>query len=110
MTIAELIDALEKASGPNFALEQEIMALLEPERGQNKMLPANYTASLDAAVALCGRVLPGAELEMTNLYNVARVTIHHEDGQFYGSDACNRLPIALCIAILKAKQALEVQG
>lgn len=61
-----------------------------------------YTTSLDAATELAERVLPGVELELTNLYNVARATLHHETGQFYGSSESNSLPVAICLAVLSA--------
>lgn len=62
-----------------------------------------FTASIDAAFSL----LPGEEIELTNLYGVARATVHNgsDYGPFYGSHVCNSLPIALCIAALKAIQA-----
>lgn len=66
-----------------------------------------YSASIDSAVALAERVLPGVELEITNLYNVARVTLHHETGPFYGSSEINSIPIAICLSVLRALSAQE---
>ncbi|CAN7519890.1 hypothetical protein [Brucella pseudogrignonensis] len=65
-----------------------------------------YTASVDAALALAERLFPGTEYEFTNLYNIVRVTIEMNGkyGGFHGEHV-NSLPIALCIAILRAKEA-----
>ena len=63
-----------------------------------------YTVSIDAAMSLARHVLPGCEHEFTDLYGVARSTLHHEDGQFYGTSEINSLPIAICLATLRALQ------
>ncbi len=65
-----------------------------------------YTASVDAVIALMVRLFPGTEYEFTNLYNIVRVTIemNGEYGGFQGEHV-NSLPIALCIALLRAKEA-----
>lgn len=71
--------------------------------------PEHYTASVDAAIALAERVFPGTEYEFTNLYNIVRVTIemNGEYGGFHG-EHINSLPIAICIALLRAKEANHV--
>jgi len=66
-----------------------------------------FTASIDAAIALVERTLPWCEVDMTNLYGVARVTLHHEDSPFYGSDECNNFPIAILLALFQALEAQE---
>lgn len=67
------------------------------------------TASVDAAIALAERVFPGTEYEFTNLYNIVRVTIelNGEFGGFHGEHV-NSLPIAICIALLRAKDASKL--
>ena len=75
----------------------------------NSLRIPELTGSVDAAIALAERVLPGCELEVTNLYSVARATLYHESGQFYGSSEINSLPIAICIAAVKAR-ALQSKG
>jgi hypothetical protein len=66
MTIAELIERLETAR-PNRGLDADIAIhfdIIAPREWwsinyfNSDMIPC-YTASIDAAVALCGRVLPG---------------------------------------------------
>ena len=65
-----------------------------------------YTASVDAAIALAERLFPGTEYEVTKLYNIVRGTIemNGEYGGFHGEHV-NSLPIAICIALLRAKEA-----
>jgi hypothetical protein len=71
-----------------------------------------YTASLDAAMTLIPDDMRD-EIEITTLYQVARVTInmnHGPDGSpFYGSNKCNSIPLALCAAALRARSHLEKQ-
>ena len=77
--LAELIERLEKAEGPNYRLEIDIFKLFNPEYAEyvegrgglvhvndgedqrvlSNVRAPNFTASLDAAVALAERVLPG---------------------------------------------------
>lgn len=125
MSIAELIKIVEGLTGPDREVDALITCALDdrPEwlktdkralvvtsatgyvaAGRNGPgFPAkNYTASIDAAIALAERAIPGVELELTNLYNVARATLHHETGQFYGASESNSLPVAICLAVLSA--------
>lgn len=123
--LSSLIERLAKATGPNYSLEIDIFKFFNPDyrdyvegrgglvhkndgedqRVLSNVRPPNVTASIDAAVALAVRVLPGVELELTNLYGVARVTLHHEMGPFYGSSAINSLPMALVLATLSYLQS-----
>ncbi|HYD87155.1 MAG TPA: hypothetical protein VEA80_06760 [Vitreimonas sp.] len=67
-----LRDALDGIAAPNFAVEQQIERVLEPERDAqrlawdrlNKGAPPtpNYTSSLDAALALRDTLLPDREV------------------------------------------------
>ncbi len=50
MTLLELAERCEAATGPNFQLEQDIGGTVFPERGAITHPP--YTASLDAAMTL----------------------------------------------------------
>lgn len=67
----------------------------------------NYTASIDAAVSLAESAISGVELEITNLYSAARVTLYLENGTFYGSSEINSIPLSLCLATLRALSAQE---
>jgi hypothetical protein len=64
----------------------------------------NYTASIDAALTL---VPEGAEIEIHNLYGVAvaKVGLNFHDGPEFGEHLGGLLPIALCIAALRARAA-----
>ncbi|WP_267550301.1 hypothetical protein [Rhizobium rhizogenes] len=107
--LEELIAALEKATGPNYELERlitEVSGYPNTNRTADGHIPPNsrfpnFTASVDAALALIG----DDEFELTNLYGVARVTVHNQGdfGPSYGSHDGGSLPIAICIAALRAK-------
>lgn len=56
--IKDLLERVGKADGPNFDLEGAIARAFEPERLAHFRTAPNYTYSLDAALALVGRVLP----------------------------------------------------
>lgn len=100
-----LLERLEKAEGPSRGLDMDLGNTLgEP------MIP-RYSASLDAAVALCARVHP------TGLWSV--LVFQHEPSTVYlaevdglclweGQDFDGKAStpaLALCIAVVKAKLA-----
>lgn len=94
MTITDIVARLEEAKGPNYAIEVEIFKLVHPEyagyvqgrgglihpqdgedvRVQSNVRAPNYTASVDAAIALAGRVLPGWRIitEHGDNYSIAQ--------------------------------------
>ncbi|MFS2326645.1 hypothetical protein U2P60_14715 [Brucella sp. H1_1004] len=125
-----LIDRLSKLDGPDREVDAQIYILFNiPTERAGRIDYANgmvgwwpkdgpyvsavtvpaYTASVDAAIALAARLFPGTEYEFTNLYNIVRVTIemNGEFGGFHGEHV-NSLPIAICIALLRAKEASEL--
>lgn len=75
---------------------------------------ARYTTSIDAAIAMANRVLPGQEYEIATIYNIARVALNVNHGSapgpFYGSNGCCNVPLAICAAILRAKQIDTAQN
>lgn len=130
MDTETLIERLEKATGADRALDALIDARFRigPVDGPQRLwknfptwkantpsvgrvsagfhwASISFTGSVDAALSLVERVLPGAEMELTNLYGVAGVTIHSEYGPFYGSNECGSFPLAICLALLRAVQA-----
>lgn len=72
----------------------------EKVSGDNISHAAFYTASVDAAIALAERVLPGYDLTIRTKHKMAWIDGHK--GQIaYGANSA----IAACIAILRAKEA-----
>lgn len=62
------------------------------------------TASIDAAVALVEKVLPGAEYEITNLYGVASATLPLNASDYSyetGRNECGSMPLAILAALLR---------
>lgn len=121
--LADLLARVEAASGPSFALEQDIHRALAPRAVLDAfadgtpvpadwglpLAPPAYTASLDVALRLVERLLPGCETLV--LYNprhcdgrgCAYATVETEDGA-NGSVALHgsTRPLALLAAFLRA--------
>lgn len=104
-----LIERLEALSGPNFAIEQEIVRIVNPQATRLTTSPP-YTASIDAALTLVPEGNEGAGVE----WNVESWTgngIHAPHiratawvagaKRAYGATPA----IALCIASLRARSA-----
>ena len=72
----------------------------------HERLPS-YTTSIDAALTLVPEHMRD-EIEITTLYQVARVGINlnhgPDDGPYYASNESNSIPLALCAAALKARE------
>lgn len=119
--LPNLIERLEAASGPSRGLDAEIAPITGlrivdeghpigrvcyDTNNHGVPLPA-YTASIDAALTLVPKDMRD-ELEITTLHQVARVALNlnhgPDDGPYYGSHACNSIPLALCIAALRAQE------
>lgn len=111
MEASELIERLEKATGPDREIDLDLMVLgfggpretyLSDELGRLEFGHHwKFTASLDAALALVERVLPGTEWAVSTLYgrNHAEVNMNAEEPV---TAIGATLPIALCLALLKA--------
>lgn len=56
---ADIIDRLEKATGPNYDIECAIHQICAGDLSSVDMVPPNYTASIDTAAGLVGKMLPG---------------------------------------------------
>lgn len=133
--IAAIIEKLEAADGPNYAIEVEIFKLVHPEyqdfiqgrgglihpqdgedvRVQSNVRPPNYTASLDAALNLHAKFLPG--WTVANIGQDDRKGWHAElrkgcqTSYSTVSLAGAATPaIALCLAVMKAKRMDEVSA
>lgn len=118
--MTDLITKLEEAGEGDVRLDVEIAKSCgyyvpagpmqgwhDPDGKHIGLLP-RFTQSLDAALALAERVLPGQEYEITTLYGVARVALNlnHGDqpGPHYGHNDCGNVALALCAAILRASE------
>lgn len=62
MTLPELLARVEAATGPDPQLDGALDVALNG--GDGEMYPARVTSSLDAAVALVERVLPGWRIQL----------------------------------------------
>lgn len=93
--------------------EWDIHETRDATGGRLVSVPA-YTASLDAALGLVERVLPGAEYELTTIYGVARATLplNCSDTVYpeTGERKDGNMPLAICAALLKALIAQEGEG
>ncbi len=96
-----LIDRLSKLDGPDREVDAEVHAATNPPLRVGLRfghIPA-YTASVDAALALAERVLPGWHWQVDKCGAVLR------SGHALFSTDHSVPAIALCIAILRAKEA-----
>lgn len=111
--ISKLLERVEKATGPSYALECEIAVALEPERAVAGLLSPNYTRSLDAALALVERKMPGRDIDLEiretmtdgKVLRITDATIYAQaysddrrDFKAYGSSPA----LALIAALLRA--------
>ena len=133
MSLADLIEMLEKATGPSLELEGMVWCAVagyefvmwdgagcvyrDPAapkwdagiKHAAALRVRPYTASLDAAVDLCSRALPGwrGSIQFGNFGGPVNAYVC-ADETVDDVIASHPVPaIALCIAILKAKQAQE---
>jgi hypothetical protein len=109
----DLIERLEKATGPDREIDHEIDALV----GEAEDFPANeprYTASIDAALTL---VPEGLTVDMRRCDDgaTAYATVRASDmtpddpgDELFVEASMPTLAIALCIAALKARTAVSV--
>ena len=122
--LEELIVALKEAAGPSRELDAEIDKLVSNWSHLRKAVHADtqeafvlptvphFTASIDAAVALIEQVLPGAFWIMSRgrlqieepLY---AIELLFGTDEILGEAESNSLPIAICLAVLRAKLSQE---
>lgn len=108
----DLIAQLEAAPAGSRELDYRIKGWLEFDDYWRLRVAADWTTSLDAALALAERVLPGMRARI-DMDARRRAFLFPDDGYTVGSDPTRWVsyadaptaPLALCIAILKAKAA-----
>jgi len=113
--LRELIEKLEKLEAPSREVDLEIARHVLPDvicmrynretRTNEQFVHWQYTASLDAAISLCERLFPGTEIDITNLYGVARagINLNLDAGPSYGEHWSGNLALAVLHATLRAK-------
>lgn len=123
MTLAEIIERLEKATGPDRELDLAIVkafGIVPPEAAQGPygfgyvdkgqwatQRVERLTAGLDAPIALAERVLPGwvVRLWISQRRSACQLTSPRgDDGEKY---AAANPALALCLALCRALQAQE---
>jgi hypothetical protein len=103
--LSELIARVEGAKAANYGLEVEIASALEPDLLAWRAAPPPYTCSLDVALALCKRALPG--LYMWNIVFDDEPTDCPYEAHIYGAGCeghCSgpNAALALISALLRA--------
>ena len=96
--IAELIERLEKATGPDRELDRSIHIAIDG----NTVVPG-YTESLDAALMLVPSWHKWSVACGLLVQYVARVTQVKDSRDFFDGQCDSTPAIALCIAALKAR-------
>ncbi len=109
-----LIDRLSKLDGPDREVDRE-MAKIDPGP-KPSMIPFDYTASVDECLALARRLWPDVMYRVGNhaegydpsLY-LGEIFIPGETQRDYFTGVASSDAIALCIAVLRAKEASNGQ-
>lgn len=106
--ITEIIEHVATCAVPDRVIDGEIFFIFEwAEKGNGREVP-EYTASLDAVVALIEKAMPGALWEV-NGYGAACVYPHWAagDAETKFSETNKEAHIALLLAFLRAKESLS---
>ena len=111
MTLSDLIKRVEQ-TGANYALECDIWRVLVGEGREPPAAPPAYTASVDAALALVERVLPGWQRIIGEHDRVGqnvqwRATLIQPPGHGVVAAWAPTPALALVLALLRALQARE---
>lgn len=109
MSLERIIKMVESSSGPDRNLDYIIHSWALNGEGQGAYgdHPA-YSASVDCALALAERVLPGWQVSISSVDGVGQCMIHrrgvpHNEQPFGESGVYSRpLPLALLLATLRA--------
>lgn len=108
--LTDIIERLESATGPNFKLDCDIRRMFDPEHAEHFTIPPNFTASLDAAIALCERVFPAANWQLCSSGGCTLIYGNTPDGHDIleaGTQTAPTPALALCLAICRAMAARE---
>lgn len=119
ITLSELLERVEKATGADHPLEHEVLLALGAKHdhdwdheywfGEVRLLPYDITASIDAAVALVEKKLPGwgwyARKDSEGSHGqgcFAGLTYPKHNNVTPGSATCATPALALIAALLRA--------
>lgn len=114
--MSDLLERLEKATGGCAELDNAIYQWAEMLPVEQRWPVPHYTSSIDATLALAERVLPGWEKSHGKVYwsfdlEGKRVWVcrmnYWRSVDFVPRSAAPTLPLAICIAVLKAHEASQ---
>lgn len=115
--LSSLIERLEKADGPDDALDRDILKALGARLawdwtwgawfGDERFYATNLTASLDAALALCERALPDWDIDLGKVGGEWFATVLPQDGTDIDGEQAPSPALALCLALLRALSQKE---
>lgn len=106
----ELLRRVEAATGKDDELGCDIIDALLPVADERLTMYVGRcpTASIDAALALVERALPGAEYRISTLYGVASAALPlNDDNLSCGRRKDNNVALAILAALLRARIAQE---
>ena len=111
--LSEIVRRLEEAKGPDFVSDRDILMNIDTLEDWDWSDPPKYTASLDAAISLVERVLPGANASVhfdfghaRPPYGKARIA-HHKIGDGDTEFVTDWMPTPALALLLAAMKALE---
>ena len=103
---ADIIERLEKVTGPDSDLDLYIANLLDPPVARHSLLHQPVTASLDASVALVKRMLPSALCIVKHGFTPsAMIWFLEQDKDEWPEYRGATYSIALLIALFRAMEA-----
>lgn len=108
-SVSELIERVKAATGANYQTECDLRTAIDHR--WPALIPPNYTASIDSALGLMGRVLPDWRYDLHS----PRMGQTWEAVLMDGDSASRRIivghaataPLAIVLALLTALQSLK---
>ena len=122
--LSDIIEKLEKAEAGSRELDYQVFRVFAESEGFNFWNPDwghEYTCSVDAAISLAEKVLPGWQYTLSSTRSAhedrrpwadvaSDAWINDENETEWGDASAATLPMALCLAILKAKAQQQEGG
>ena len=100
----ELVERVKAATGPDRELDYAISRFADGELARHSSLHLPYTASIDAALALTERMLPGWDYVLEGASRHCFVLMHpdNEDGEGVFVETAATSALAILAALLTA--------